>query len=982
MPDRLGRRKVVAVIVLIAACVGVAGPGATARAAEPVPPAVPGYERLRALGAAGGDAAAGALLLAELNCTSCHAPPDNASAARVGPKGAPDLTGIGARVTPQWLRAYLAGPHGVKPGATMPDIFYASEPQARDGAVDVLLHFLVSQGGPMAPATVEGNALLVERGGVLFHTVGCVACHAPQEAPKTSNATGAPTAAGASTGESPTARSTAATPDVPSVPLGDLASKTTVDRLTVFLFDPLKTRPHGRMPNMGLNAAEAQAIAVYLLRDQLKNPAVADAPPARAPGLRYAYYTKPDGAIKDIKLASLEAMKPAGEGRVDRVGLDFPGRPSDAFALKLGGVIQVPRDGKYTFTLFSDDGSHLYLDGQLLIDNGGVHGGVAKSASVELKAGDRAIVVTYFEEAGGEELRLSWEGPGIDRQQVPTAALFNIGGKVMLPAGAAEKFDVLPVKAQMGQRMFGALGCANCHMGLPDTGPLRPAKALAALNLESPEGCLSENVRRGLPQYRLSGAQRASIAAALKNVGQLAAALEPSKQVARDMAAMNCYACHARDGAGGPSPQRTEFFTMNAVFDMGDEGRLPPKLTGVGAKLKPAAIERIVTEGALHVRRHHMATRMPQFPKDRAAGLLKAIGAADAPQPIPSGPAFSESAARDGRLLVGTKGMGCVNCHGAGDAKSLGMPSVNLADQFERLHYPWFRKLLLDPAKVDPATRMPGFWTDGHITYPDVAGGTADGQIAAIWAYLSLGRSMPMPAGVRPEGAAMELIPIDEPIVHRTFMAEVGPRAIAVGFPDNLHFAFDANAVRMAKAWRGRFFDAKGMWEGRGGSHNAPLGRDVLDLPPGAALAVLDSPDAPWPKAKGRNDRDVGGKFLGYRLDGKGQPVFRYRVGGVEAEEQPLPLLQEAGVGVVRKFTLAAKDGTPSGLYCLLAAGAKVEPGKAAGEWRVDDKVTVRLKGADASTATVREKDGAGQLLLPVKFDGQGKAAFEVEMSW
>ena len=40
------------------------------------------------------DAAAGELLLAELNCTSCHAPAPDASAALVGPKGAPDLSGV------------------------------------------------------------------------------------------------------------------------------------------------------------------------------------------------------------------------------------------------------------------------------------------------------------------------------------------------------------------------------------------------------------------------------------------------------------------------------------------------------------------------------------------------------------------------------------------------------------------------------------------------------------------------------------------------------------------------------------------------------------------------------------------------------------------------------------------------------------------------------------------------------------------------
>jgi hypothetical protein len=278
---------------------------------------------------------------------------------------------------------------------------------------------------------------------------------------------------------------------------------------------------------------------------------------------------------------------------------------------------------------------------------------------------------------------------------------------------------------------------------------------------------------------------------------------------------------------------------------------------------------------------------------------------------------------------------------------------------------------------------MPGFWTDNNIIYKDVAGGTAEGQIAAIWAYLSLGKSMPLPAGVRPEGAGMELIAIEEPIIHRTFMAEVGPRAIAVGFPDNLNVAFDANTVRLAKAWHGRFYDAKGMWDGRGDTANAPLGTDVFNLPPGPALAVLDSPDAPWPVAKDRNDRNVGGKFGGYRLDNKQQPIFLYRLGSVEVEEQPLPAVKESGIGLVRRFVLDAKGATPPrNLYCAIAAGAKIEPGAAAGEWRVDDKVTVRVKAPGDPKPVVREKDGAKQLLLPVTFDAQGRAAIESEVSW
>src|SRR5687767_4800708 len=164
---------------------------------------------------------------------------------------------------------------------------------------------------------------------------------------------------------------------------------------------------------------------------------------------------------------------------------------------------------------------------------------------------------------------------------------------------------------------------------------------------------------------------------------------------------------------------------------------------------------------------------------------------------------------------------------------------------------------------------------------------------------MSAGKSMVLPAGLQPVGG-FELIPVDEPIIHRTFMAEVGPRAVLVGFPDNVHVAFDANVVRLAKAWRGQFFDAKGMWEGRGGAAFGPLGKDVMNLPPGPAFVALAGPDAAWPVAQERN---LGGDFLGYKLDKELQPIFRYRLNGVLIEEQPLPVLKAAGANLLRKFT-------------------------------------------------------------------------------
>jgi hypothetical protein len=108
-----------------------------------------------------------------------------------------------------------------------------------------------------------------------------------------------------------------------------------------------------------------------------------------------------------------------------------------------------------------------------------------------------------------------------------------------------------------------------------------------------------------------------------------------------------------------------------------------------------------------------------------------------------------------------------------------------------------------------------------------------------------------------------------------------------------------------------------------------------------------------------------------------------YRVGQIEVEEQPVPVLKENGTALVRRFSLDAKGVTAQqGVYCELGAGAKIEPGAAAGEWRVDDKLTVRVKTPADSKPMLRETNGTKQLLLRVPFDAQGKAAIEVETSW
>ncbi|KIC45528.1 hypothetical protein RA28_10665, partial [Ruegeria sp. ANG-S4] len=85
--------------------------------------------------------------------------------------------------------------------------------------------------------------------------------------------------------------------------------------------------------------------------------------------------------------------------------------PSDYFAVQYAGDLNVATGGKYTFYLTSDDGSALYVDGQLVIDNDGRHPDVSRIITLDLSAGAHDIEVRYFESGAAQTLILEWVGP-------------------------------------------------------------------------------------------------------------------------------------------------------------------------------------------------------------------------------------------------------------------------------------------------------------------------------------------------------------------------------------------------------------------------------------------------------------------------------------------------------------------------------------------------------------------------------------------
>ena len=101
----------------------------------------------------------------------------------------------------------------------------------------------------------------------------------------------------------------------------------------------------------------------------------------------------------------------------------LPKNPGEHVALRYQGFLDVGDDELYRFALSSDDGSKLWIGGQLVVDNDGLHGSIEKRGAIALGAGLHAIEVVWFNATGGAELELRWAAPGQAFVEVPKAAL-------------------------------------------------------------------------------------------------------------------------------------------------------------------------------------------------------------------------------------------------------------------------------------------------------------------------------------------------------------------------------------------------------------------------------------------------------------------------------------------------------------------------------------------------------------------------------
>src|SRR5205085_3768931 len=146
---------------------------------------------------------------------------------------------------------------------------------------------------------------------------------------------------------------------------------------------------------------------------------------------------------------------------------------------------------------------------------------------------------------------------------------------------------------------------------------------------------------------------------------------------------------HERNKIGGVQEELNGFFVTSQP-EAGDEVRVPPSLTGVGAKLNAEYFRQILDKGAHD--RPYMLTRMPGFGNANVGNLVALFDNADpieaAPKVTLSMPAAKIKA--EARNLIGEGALACIKCHTFAGKKAEGVQGMDLTVMTQRLRKSWF----------------------------------------------------------------------------------------------------------------------------------------------------------------------------------------------------------------------------------------------------------------------------------------------------
>jgi hypothetical protein len=128
-------------------------------------------------------------------------------------------------------------------------------------------------------------------------------------------------------------------------------------------------------------------------------------------GLQYYTWNTANVSTPDItNVKSLGAPTSSGiwTGDLDDAARASLEPDNDGFIIYFVGTIQVANTGSFTFSARSDDGTRIYIDDLLVVENWFQQGPTTRSGSVDLAKGEHKIEFFYYENTGGVFMEFFW----------------------------------------------------------------------------------------------------------------------------------------------------------------------------------------------------------------------------------------------------------------------------------------------------------------------------------------------------------------------------------------------------------------------------------------------------------------------------------------------------------------------------------------------------------------------------------------------
>ena len=143
--------------------------------------------------------------------------------------------------------------------------------------------------------------------------------------------------------------------------------------------------------------------------------------------LSYEFYDiNVSPSVDNIPTTGATSTGSVSEIDVDALWSTITPGDHENFAIRYSGFITINTEETYTFYTSSDDGSKLFINGNLVVDNDGNHSMQEISGNIALSPGVYSIEILFYERTGDEGLTASYSSSTISKTLIPFTMLSEI----------------------------------------------------------------------------------------------------------------------------------------------------------------------------------------------------------------------------------------------------------------------------------------------------------------------------------------------------------------------------------------------------------------------------------------------------------------------------------------------------------------------------------------------------------------------------